>query len=404
VKLRKRTSSRYAVGAALPLALVAGIASASPAYAETTYTLTQVAAHSTASDCWSVVSGSVYDLTAFIPRHEGGAARIIAMCGIDGTASYLGQHQSKDAEEANRALARYRIGAFDSTPPPVPAATYTLAQVAAHSTPSDCWSVVSGGVYDLTAWIGRHPGGSSTITAMCGTDGTASFTAQHGSSASAKTSLAQFRVGTVDSTPATTAPTTAPPTAPATPSTSTATKTYVLRQVRRHRTARNCWSVVNGNVYNLSSWTRKHRAQRAWIRSMCGRNATTAYNAMVDGPENASRILARYQIGTLRRAGQATAPASVPAPAPGGAPSSAPAASQTYTAAQVAEHKTAGDCWSIVNGRVFDLTAWVGKHPGGRSVIVAMCGVDGTAAYNGKHGGSASANASLASYQIGTLG
>lgn len=31
-----------------------------------------------------------------------------------------------------------------------------------------------------------------------------------------------------------------------------------------------------------------------------------------------------------------------------------------FTAAQVAEHKTAKDCWITVNGRVFDVTKFLG--------------------------------------------
>ncbi|NQW73352.1 MAG: hypothetical protein HQ453_11520 [Actinobacteria bacterium] len=37
-----------------------------------TYSAAQVAKHSTASSCWSIVGKSVYDLTKFIPFHSGG--------------------------------------------------------------------------------------------------------------------------------------------------------------------------------------------------------------------------------------------------------------------------------------------------------------------------------------------
>lgn len=73
--------------------------------------------------------------------------------------------------------------------------TYTMAQVAANANASACWTVVAGTVYDVTAWIAKHPGGSRAILSMCGTDATASFTRQHGSSANAQAALAQFRIG-----------------------------------------------------------------------------------------------------------------------------------------------------------------------------------------------------------------
>ncbi|MBI3888291.1 Ig-like domain-containing protein [Candidatus Nomurabacteria bacterium] len=52
------------------------------------------------------------------------------------------------------------------------AATFTLADVAAHSTAADCWTVVNNNVYNLTSYISQHPGGVATITQMCGIDGT----------------------------------------------------------------------------------------------------------------------------------------------------------------------------------------------------------------------------------------
>lgn len=73
---------------------------------------------------------------------------------------------------------------------------YTLAQVAAANSADKCWSVVGQSVYDLTSWINKHPGGSKAILNICGKDGTAAFTKQHGGQAKAEAALAQFRIGT----------------------------------------------------------------------------------------------------------------------------------------------------------------------------------------------------------------
>lgn len=75
------------------------------------------------------------------------------------------------------------------------AAGLTTAMVAAHNKSTDCWSIVNGQVYDLTAWIPAHPGGRQRIIAMCGRDATAEFTAQHGSQASVQARLATFKKG-----------------------------------------------------------------------------------------------------------------------------------------------------------------------------------------------------------------
>lgn len=74
-------------------------------------------------------------------------------------------------------------------------ADYTMAQVAKHNTPSDCWTVVNGQVYDVTNWITRHPGGPGVIKAMCGIDGSAAFLQQHGNQQEPSNILESFRLG-----------------------------------------------------------------------------------------------------------------------------------------------------------------------------------------------------------------
>ncbi|MDB4984469.1 MAG: conserved rane protein of unknown function [Patescibacteria group bacterium] len=83
-------------------------------------------------------------------------------------------------------------------------------------------------------------------------------------------------------------------------------------------------------------------------------------------------------------------------------PSSTPAAN-TYTMAQVATHKDATSCWTTINGNVYDVTAWINQHPGGPGRILALCGTDGSAAFNGQHGGQARPASELASFKIGVL-
>lgn len=81
-----------------------------------------------------------------------------------------------------------------------------------------------------------------------------------------------------------------------------------------------------------------------------------------------------------------------PAPAPG-----------TYSMTDIRQHGTTSSCWSAINGSVYDLTDWINRHPGGSSVIVALCGVDGSAAYNGQHGGQQRPQYYLALFKIGAL-
>lgn len=50
---------------------------------------------------------------------------------------------------------------------------------------------------------------------------------------------------------------------------------------------------------------------------------------------------------------------------------------------EVAQHKNAEDCWTIINTQVFDLTTFIADHPGG-SEILRACGQDGSSLFNNR--------------------
>ncbi len=85
----------------------------------------------------------------------------------------------------------------------------------------------------------------------------------------------------------------------------------------------------------------------------------------------------------------------------------APVASPTTTIAltkeEVSKHNNKSDCWSIIDGYVYNLTNWVDQHPGGPSFITSMCGRDGTSSFLGKHSSSSSAKSRLKSYELEKL-
>ena len=70
---------------------------------------------------------------------------------------------------------------------------------------------------------------------------------------------------------------------------------------------------------------------------------------------------------------------------------------------EVKKHNSAGDCWSIIDGNVYDLTNWVESHPGGKERITAICGKDGTSSFLGKHSNSNSAKSQLNRFELGKL-
>jgi len=51
---------------------------------KTTYTTDDIKQHDSKASCWTIISGSVYNITSFISRHPGGD-EILRACGADAT-------------------------------------------------------------------------------------------------------------------------------------------------------------------------------------------------------------------------------------------------------------------------------------------------------------------------------
>lgn len=75
-------------------------------------TMAQVKLNNSASSCWSVINGNVYDLTNWISAHPGGSSAIISLCGVDGTAAFNSQHSGQTRPESR--LASYLLGKLSS--------------------------------------------------------------------------------------------------------------------------------------------------------------------------------------------------------------------------------------------------------------------------------------------------
>lgn len=73
------------------------------------------------------------------------------------------------------------------------------------------------------------------------------------------------------------------------------------------------------------------------------------------------------------------------------------------SADEVAKHNSGSDCWSIVNGNVYNLTSYVNSHPGGAANIESICGKDGSSAFKGQHGGQGAPNNALSNLLLGPV-
>jgi len=74
-----------------------------------------------------------------------------------------------------------------------------------------------------------------------------------------------------------------------------------------------------------------------------------------------------------------------------------------YSLADVTIHAADSDCWTVIDGSVYELTSWIYRHPGGAKPIIAMCGQDSTVSFTNQHGGSKAAKAALVLLKIGQI-
>merc|ERR1712178_457878 len=67
------------------------------------------------------------------------------------------------------------------------------------------------------------------------------------------------------------------------------------------------------------------------------------------------------------------------------APASGGGGGGGYTLEEVAKHSTKADCWVVLDGKVLDVTKFLGEHPGGELAILTFAGKDATEEFNMIH-------------------
>lgn len=86
-----------------------------------------------------------------------------------------------------------------------------------------------------------------------------------------------------------------------TPSITSTDGSYTLDQVAQHNTAASCWSAINGDVYDLTTWIQNHPGGPNAIRSICGSDGSMGFNNRHAGTPEALAKLPAFKIGTLLR-------------------------------------------------------------------------------------------------------
>eukprot|EP00920_Eleutheroschizon_duboscqi_P039905 GHVT01095747.1.p2 GENE.GHVT01095747.1~~GHVT01095747.1.p2 ORF type:complete len:164 (+),score=38.97 GHVT01095747.1:781-1272(+) len=69
---------------------------------------------------------------------------------------------------------------------------------------------------------------------------------------------------------------------------------------------------------------------------------------------------------------------------------------------ELAKHNTAGDCWVVIHGVVYNLTSFLEDHPGGPEVLVSLAGGDASVGFD-SIGHTQSAKKMAAAFEVGVL-
>ncbi len=74
---------------------------------------------------------------------------------------------------------------------------------------------------------------------------------------------------------------------------------FPLADVATHNSATSCWSAIDGNVYDLTSWVNSHPGGKAAILMICGKDGSPMFESQHGGQNKPANILAKFKIGTL---------------------------------------------------------------------------------------------------------
>jgi hypothetical protein len=101
--------------------------------------------------------------------------------------------------------------------------------------------------------------------------------------------------------PAAVAPAATPTPSPTPTAEVTTQAGYTMAKVKENNSSASCWSVINGNVYNLTQWINSHPGGPSVIRGLCGVDGTSSFNGKHRGQGNPTSTLASYLLGPLAK-------------------------------------------------------------------------------------------------------
>lgn len=74
-----------------------------------------------------------------------------------------------------------------------------------------------------------------------------------------------------------------------------------------------------------------------------------------------------------------------------------------FTIDEVRKHASPEDCWTVIDGYVYEMTSFINRHPAGSRAILRLCGRDGSNDFREEHSGQKEPNSWLETLRIGKL-
>ncbi len=83
------------------------------------------------------------------------------------------------------------------------------------------------------------------------------------------------------------------------PTSHSADATLTLTEVNDHSDETSCWTVVDGNVYDLTPFITEHPGGKRAVLSLCGTDGTSAFHNQHGTQEDPAHELKEHLIGVL---------------------------------------------------------------------------------------------------------
>lgn len=77
------------------------------------------------------------------------------------------------------------------------------------------------------------------------------------------------------------------------------TQTYTMAEVATHKDATSCWSAIDNNVHDLTTWIAEHPGGRQAIMGICGKDGTELFHGQHGDFKRQADMLATMKIGVL---------------------------------------------------------------------------------------------------------